>query len=156
MPASRPTHVREQDTVFFGHVFEQFPLQALERLLERNQGVGHVVAVPAHDLVDHRIQPWQFDTKGLVVASLDVGDERGQTGVGPQRTGRRGRDRCPQGRQHFIDIETAGRARLGERNLAAAAEVDLMLLKNPDGGGLSGRDLGNGIVWCNGHRQVLR
>jgi hypothetical protein len=54
---------------------------------------------------------------------------------------------------HLVDVETAGLAGLGDRALAAAAEVDCVLLKDANGRGQRGRDLRNGRVSRDLHRM---
>ena len=142
---------REEDTVFLRHVHEQLRLESLERPLQRQQRLRQVVAVAAHDLVQHGVQPRQLDAQRLVIAGLDVPDERRQALVGPHRFLRRRRGRRLQLFHERVDVQAVGRARLREWNLAAAAVVDLMVLEDTDGRGRGCRDLGNGGFWCNRH-----
>lgn len=96
--SSPPSHAFndkwEEDTIFLRHVLEKLLLQTLEGLLQRQQDIRHLVAMAAHDLVQHGVQTRQFETKGFVIAGLDVFDQRLQAGVGPGRLGRRWRGRA--------------------------------------------------------------
>ncbi len=123
----------------------------LERLLQRQEGLRQVVAVTTHDLVQHGLQPRQFEAKGFMIAGLDVFDQRRQADVGPRRFRGRWRDCRVQLHEQRVDVEAAGGAGLRERDLAAAAKVDLMLLEDPDGRGGGGCDLGNRRFWCDRH-----
>ena len=58
--------------------------------------------------------------------------------------------------EYGVDIQAAILARLGEWNLSAAAEIDLVLLKDGNGRGRRGSDLGNSRFGCHRHGDVLR
>jgi hypothetical protein len=143
----------KQHAIFLGHVFEQVALQPGERLLQRQEGSGHLFTVTAHDLVEHRAQPRQLGAQRPVIPALDVFDQRLQARVGPVRLGRRRRQRRLQVRQDEVEIDSARLARGVERNLPAAAEIDVMLLKDTNGRRRGSGDLGNGRFGCNRHRQ---
>ena len=123
----------------------------LEGLLKRHQNLWQVRAVSADDLVQHRVQPWQFLAERLVIAGLNVLDERRKAGAVPRGLGRRRRGGGAQFHEERVEIQATGRACLFECHLAAAAEIDLVLLKDADGRGRVSGDRSDSAVWCNHH-----
>ena len=141
--ASSASMSREQDRVLLAPYARQLAPQRPERRLERQQSLGQPVAVRRTTLPAWRQRRGSSSRSGIVIAVLNVRDQRPSAARRRQSAGRRPRPARRAARPAAPRCPGRGGRRRPPGQFPAAAEVDVVTLKDVDGCRHGRRDVGD-------------
>src|ERR1022692_3097105 len=138
------------------HVWEQFLRQGTKQIADRGQ-FRVVVAVAAHNLLEHRLQTRRLAANVAVVAADDVADQLLGGGSGPFRSlHRRALLNLRQQIERAFHGHACALTRIFQSSFAATAIVDPERLENPDSRGMFERNFSHSLVQIPFHAACLR